>query len=172
MTASAPALYDAKRAVFYTKPDPAGLAAPAVVRGVAGLWDLLLAGAHGTAESQRRRCLRGQRDRLVRATSALYHRGNWNRTWNRRLQRLDHVMIFFLIAGTATPAFVLADARHAAARLPDRPVDDYPRRRDHPPGVDERRPRSWSAPCLSVSAGALASRSLPSGSIRVQHREH
>ena len=29
-------------------------------------------------------------------------------TWRRRLQRLDHAMIFFLIAGTATPAFLLA----------------------------------------------------------------
>ena len=40
--------------------------------------------------------------------SALYHRGTWNPAWSARLQRLDHLMIFFLIAGTATPAFVLA----------------------------------------------------------------
>ena len=39
---------------------------------------------------------------------ALYHRGNWGAAWNRRLQRLDHAMIFLLIAGTATPAFLLA----------------------------------------------------------------
>lgn len=41
-------------------------------------------------------------------TSALYHRGNWSAAWRRGLQRLDHTMIFFLIAGTATPAFLLA----------------------------------------------------------------
>jgi len=41
-------------------------------------------------------------------TSALYHRGNWTPCWSARLQRLDHVMIFFLIAGTATPAFLIA----------------------------------------------------------------
>jgi hemolysin III len=41
-------------------------------------------------------------------TSALYHRGNWSPLWNRRLQRLDHAMIFLLIGGTATPAFLLA----------------------------------------------------------------
>jgi hemolysin III len=41
-------------------------------------------------------------------TSALYHRGNWTDAWNRRLQRLDHTMIFFIIAGTATPTFLLA----------------------------------------------------------------
>jgi hemolysin III len=41
-------------------------------------------------------------------TSALYHRGNWTAAWSRRLQRLDHAMIFLLIAGTATPAFLFA----------------------------------------------------------------
>jgi hemolysin III len=41
-------------------------------------------------------------------TSALYHRGNWSPKWSRRLQRLDHTMIFLLIAGTATPAFLVA----------------------------------------------------------------
>jgi hemolysin III len=40
--------------------------------------------------------------------SALYHRGNWSEAWRVRLQRLDHAMIFLLIAGTATPAFLLA----------------------------------------------------------------
>ena len=39
--------------------------------------------------------------------SALYHRGTWTDAGRRRLQRLDHAMIFFLIAGTATPAFLL-----------------------------------------------------------------
>ena len=40
--------------------------------------------------------------------SALYHRGNWGAVSARRLQRLDHMMIFLLIAGTATPTFVIA----------------------------------------------------------------
>ena len=39
--------------------------------------------------------------------SALYHRGNWGAEWHRRLQRLDQAMIFLLIAGTATPVFLL-----------------------------------------------------------------
>lgn len=47
--------------------------------------------------------------------SALYHRGNWAAAWHRRLQRLDHAMIFLLIAGTATPAFLLA--LHGTARV-------------------------------------------------------
>lgn len=47
--------------------------------------------------------------------SALYHRGNWTAAWHKRLQRLDHAMIFLLIAGTATPAFLIA--AHGAARV-------------------------------------------------------
>ena len=41
-------------------------------------------------------------------TSALYHRVNWKRPEVRRLmRRLDHSMIFFLIAGTYTPFALL-----------------------------------------------------------------
>ena len=47
--------------------------------------------------------------------SALYHRGNWTAAWRQRLQRLDHAMIFLLIAGTATPAFLLTT--HGVLRL-------------------------------------------------------
>ena len=40
--------------------------------------------------------------------SALYHRVNWERPSSRRwMRRLDHTMIFFLIAGTLTPFAVL-----------------------------------------------------------------
>jgi hemolysin III len=41
-------------------------------------------------------------------TSALYHCGTWSVAAGQRLQRLDPVMILFLIAGTATPAFLRA----------------------------------------------------------------
>lgn len=42
-------------------------------------------------------------------TSALYHRVNWRRPAVRRwMRRLDHSMIFFLIAGTYTPFALLA----------------------------------------------------------------
>jgi hemolysin III len=47
--------------------------------------------------------------------SALYHRGNWAAAWHSRMQRLDHAMIFLLIAGTATPAFLIAV--HGVARV-------------------------------------------------------
>ena len=41
-------------------------------------------------------------------TSALYHRVAWRIGVKRILQRLDHLMIFVLIAGTATPMYQLA----------------------------------------------------------------
>ncbi len=47
--------------------------------------------------------------------SAFYHRGNWSEAWRVRLQRVDHAMIFLLIAGTATPAFLLAS--HGVFRI-------------------------------------------------------
>lgn len=36
-------------------------------------------------------------------TSSLYHSIPWQERWKRRMQRLDHSMIFVLIAGTYTP---------------------------------------------------------------------
>lgn len=39
--------------------------------------------------------------------SALYHRGDWNQKVRMRLRRLDHSMIFLLIAGTYTPFALL-----------------------------------------------------------------
>jgi hemolysin III len=40
-------------------------------------------------------------------TSALYHRVTWTGPARRRLRRLDHAMIFLLIAGTYTPVGLL-----------------------------------------------------------------
>ena len=39
--------------------------------------------------------------------SALYHRGDWTHSVRMKLRRLDHTMIFFLIAGTYTPFALL-----------------------------------------------------------------
>jgi hemolysin III len=99
--------YDARRGVCYEKP---------VLRGWQHLvWfgaslvggTLLLARAHGAVRITAAAIYAASVSGLF-GVSALYHRGNWTATWRRRLQRLDHVMIFFLIAGTATPAFLLA----------------------------------------------------------------
>ena len=51
--------------------------------------------------------------------SALYHRVDWQRPEARRwMRRLDHTMIFFLIAGTVTPfALLVMDGPLATALL-------------------------------------------------------
>jgi hemolysin III len=104
-------LYDARRGVYYTKP---------VLRGWLHLFwfgaslvsgSLLLAGGHGAARITAVAVYSASVSALF-GISALYHRGTWTEAGRRRLQRLDHAMIFFLIAGTATPAFLL-DARGA-----------------------------------------------------------
>jgi hemolysin III len=43
----------------------------------------------------------------VFGASAAYHRGAWSAVGRRRMKRLDHAMIFVLIAGTYTPVCAL-----------------------------------------------------------------
>jgi hemolysin III len=107
MAAASPALYDAKRAAFYAKPVMRGWLHLLWFAASLACGTLLIVGAHGAAQHTADAVYALSVTALF-GTSALYHRGNWSHAWNRRLQRLDHVMIFFLIAGTATPAFLLA----------------------------------------------------------------
>ena len=55
----------------------------------------------------------------VFGVSALYHRVDWQRPSSRqRMRRLDHAMIFFLIAGTVTPfALLVMEGGEATALL-------------------------------------------------------
>jgi hemolysin III len=101
------ALYDSRRGIYYAKP---------LLRGwLHLLWfgaslvfgTLLLASAHGATRITAIAIYAASVSALF-GVSALYHRGTWTAAWSRRLQRLDHAMIFFLIAGTGTPAFLLA----------------------------------------------------------------
>jgi hemolysin III len=39
--------------------------------------------------------------------SSLYHSVPWNQVWKQRFQRIDHAMIYVLIAGTYTPIAVI-----------------------------------------------------------------
>jgi hemolysin III len=104
---AAEAFYDARRGVYYAKPALRGWLHLLwfEVSLVAGT--LLLVRAHGLARVAACGIYAASVSAMFGA-SALYHRGRWSACWRRRLQRLDHAMIFFLIAGTATPAFVLA----------------------------------------------------------------
>ncbi len=104
---TADALYDARRGVYYTKPLLRGWLHLLWFEASLVLGTLLLARAHGAARIAAVAIYAASVSSLF-GVSALYHRGTWTDTWRRRLQRLDHAMIFFLIAGTATPAFLLA----------------------------------------------------------------
>ena len=103
----ADALYDARRGVYYTKPVLRGWLHLLWFEASLVLGTLLVVRAHTAAQTATVAIYTASVSALF-GISALYHRGNWTEAWRRRLQRLDHAMIFFLIAGTATPAFVLA----------------------------------------------------------------
>ena len=111
MTEAGPAgadlLYDARRDVYYTRPVLRGwlhlLCFCASLAGGA----LLLARAHGAVQLAAVAVYSASLSALF-GTSALYHRGTWTAAWRLRLRHLDQAMIFFLIAGTATPAFLIS----------------------------------------------------------------
>jgi hemolysin III len=100
-------LYDARRGVYYARPVLRGwLHLLCFVASLAG-GALLLARAHDPAQITAAAIYSASLSALF-GTSALYHRGTWTPAWSLRLRHLDQAMIFFLIAGTATPAFLLA----------------------------------------------------------------
>ena len=104
---SAGALYDSRRGVWYAKPALRGWLHLLWFEASLVLGTLLVARAHGAVRITALAIYAVSVSAMF-GISALYHRGNWSAAWNRRLQRLDHAMIFLLIAGTATPAFLLA----------------------------------------------------------------
>jgi hemolysin III len=105
--AGAGPLYDARRGIYYAKPLLRGwlhlLCFWVAVAGGA----LLVTRAQGAAQAAACAVYSASLAALF-GTSALYHRGTWSAVTRLRLRRLDQAMIFFLIAGTATPAFLLA----------------------------------------------------------------
>ena len=104
--AGAGLLYDSRRGVYYAKPLLRGwLHLLFFFVSLAG-GALLLADAHGGAQITAVAIYSASLSALF-GTSALYHRGAWTTAWRLRMRRLDQTMIFFLIAGTATPAFLL-----------------------------------------------------------------
>ena len=100
-------LYDSRRCAHYAKPALRGWLhliwfGASLVAG-----PLLVAHAHGAARIASLAVYAVSVTALF-GISALYHRGTWAPAWSRRLQRMDHLMIFFLIAGTATPVYLMA----------------------------------------------------------------
>jgi hemolysin III len=98
--------YDAARGVSYPKPRLRGVLHQVsfAVSLVAG--PLLVAAAHGTPAKIAAGVYATSVTALF-AVSALYHRIAWQPAARRRMQRLDHAMIFILIAGTYTPVLLL-----------------------------------------------------------------
>lgn len=73
-----------------------------VVVSAPGLWPRLVTGLYSIAIT------------ALFGVSALYHRVNWGPVGRRRLQKFDHVTIFFAIAATYTPVAVFALSAWAA----------------------------------------------------------
>lgn len=101
-------LYDAKRGIYYTKPRFRGWSHLIGFEISLVVGTLALVHAQGAREITSLAIYVSSVSALF-GVSALYHRGNWTTRSNQVLQRMDHAMIFFLIAGTATPAFLLAN---------------------------------------------------------------
>jgi hemolysin III len=95
-------LYDAGRDLLYVKP---------LLRGWLHLLSCIAAFVVGAILIASQRGTALTIDSIVYAVavaglfgaSALYHRGDWSPVAAARLQRVDHVMIVVLIAGSATP---------------------------------------------------------------------
>jgi hemolysin III len=105
--ANRPLLHDARRDLAYAKPLLRGWLHLLWFEASLVVGTLALMRAHGAVQLTVISIYAATVTGMF-GTSALYHRGNWRVRWSRRLQRADHAMIFLLIAGTATPAFVLA----------------------------------------------------------------
>lgn len=104
---SSPAVsYDARRELLYAKPTWRGWLHLMVFEASLVVGTLMIAHANGAMRSTAAAIYAGAVSGLL-GTSALYHRGNWCPAVHRALQRLDHAMIFLLIAGTSTPVFLL-----------------------------------------------------------------
>ena len=101
------ALYDARRRVYYAKPALRGWLHAVWFGTSLAAGPLLVYRGHEAGTVAALAVYAVSVSGLF-GISALYHRGTWSQPWSVRLQRMDHLMIFFLIAGTATPAFLLA----------------------------------------------------------------
>jgi hemolysin III len=104
--AGAGLLYDARRGVYYAKPALRGWLHLLCFWASLVSGPLLVARAQGGAQITAVLVYSASITALF-GTSALYHRGTWTAVTRLRLRHLDQAMIFFLIAGTATPALLL-----------------------------------------------------------------
>jgi hemolysin III len=91
-----------------------GAAAAASLVGTALLW------TRGAGDLSRQVALLvfGMSLLALYTVSSLYHSVPWRGVWKDRMQRLDHAMIYVLVAGTYTPiAAIVLSGRHRSAIL-------------------------------------------------------
>ena len=100
-------LFDAGRGLHYPKPALRGWLHLLWFEASLVVGTLLLTRTHGATATTAVAIYAATVSGLF-GTSALYHRGNWGPRASPWLQRLDHTMIFLLIAGTGTAAFLLS----------------------------------------------------------------
>lgn len=99
-------LYDSTRGLHYDKPVLRGWAHLLSFEIALVIGTLVIVNAHGTTHLIVAAVYAAAVAALF-GTSAMYHRGRWGPGASARLQRLDHLSIIYLIAGTATPAVVI-----------------------------------------------------------------
>lgn len=100
-------LYDSARDLHYAKPLLRGWMHLVFFEASLVVGTLLIVAVHGALRTAAVAVYAATVSGLF-GVSALYHRGNWRPSTSELLQRLDHAMIFLLIAGTATPSFIIA----------------------------------------------------------------
>jgi hemolysin III len=106
---AAPQLYDVERGLHYVKPRLRGWLHLAAFEAALVLGTLLIATGQGARQTVVAAIYAGTVCGMF-GTSAVYHRGTWTAQANARLQRLDHLMIFLVIAGSATPPIAICVA--------------------------------------------------------------
>jgi hemolysin III len=99
-------LYDTRRGIHYDKPRLRGWLHLVSFEAALVLGTLLIVTAQGTREVSVASIYAATVAGMFGA-SALYHRGRWQMRTRAWLQRLDHLMIFLVIAGTATPPMAI-----------------------------------------------------------------
>jgi len=100
-------LYDSRRAVHYPKPVWRGWLHLVWFEASVVIGTLLIANEHGALRITAAAIYAGSVSGLL-CYCSLYHRENWHPPAQAVLQRFDHLMIYVLIAGTATPVFLLS----------------------------------------------------------------
>lgn len=99
-------LYDTRRGLDYDKPRLRGWLHLVCFEASLVIGTLLIAAAQGVGHTAIAAVYASTVSGMFGA-SALYHRGRWQPSTRAWLQRLDHLMIFLIIAGTATAPMAL-----------------------------------------------------------------